>query len=322
MRCTSPDSHKVIYHHQDRKLLEKFYVISVISNPIRFTSRYELYQKFRDHMEDSGVNLITVELQQGERAFQITEAGNPRHLQLRTFHELWHKENMINLGLAKLPRDWEYVAWVDADLYFQRTDWAIETVQQLQHNYFVQMFQTAIDLGPTGESLQIHHGFVWSYLNGRPAGKDYMGLGHPGYAWAARREAIDFTGQLLDMGILGAGDRHMALSLIGRAESSFSKHVTSEYARHVLRWQDRCEKYIKRDIGYVPGTILHGWHGRKKDRGYQDRWQILIKNEYDPELDLMRDWQGLYQLTDRSIKLRDDIRRYFRSRQEDSIDLV
>lgn len=310
-----------LYHENDRCLLDKFYVVAVISNPVRYTSRYALYEKFREHMKASGVKMLTVELQLGDRCFQITEKDNPMHLQLRTWDEIWHKENMINLGIARLPVDWEYVAWVDADVTFTNPNWPLDTVQALQHNYFVQMFQNAIDLGPNGETIQLHNGFVWSYLNGRPCGKDYMGLGHPGFAWAARREAIDYVGQLLDMGILGAGDRHMALSMIGRAESSFSKHVTSEYARHVLRWQDRCEKYIKRDIGYTPGTILHNWHGRKKDRGYQDRWQILIKNQYDPELDLLRDWQGLYKLSDRSIKLRDDIRRYMRSRKEDSIDL-
>lgn len=310
------------YHEEDKKLLENFYVISVISNPVRYTSRYELYFKFEKHMKESGVKLLTVELQQGDRAFQVTDASNPMHLQLRTFDEIWHKENMINLGIARLPRDWEYCAWVDSDVEFTRRDWALETVQKLQHNYFVQMFQNAIDLGPSGETLAVHNGFVWSYLQGKPAGKDYHGLGHPGYAWAARREAIDFVGTLLDISILGSGDRNMALGMIGQAKASFHSDVTSEYARHIFRWQDRCTKHIKKDIGYVAGSLLHGFHGRKKDRGYQDRWQVLIKNGYDPEIDLQRDWQGLYQLTDRSSKLRDDIRKYFVSRLEDSTDLV
>ncbi len=309
-----------LYHENDRCLLDKFYVVAVISNPVRYTSRYALYEKFRKHMEDSGVKLLTVELQLGDRCFQITDKNNPMHLQLRTWDEIWHKENMINLGIARLPVDWEYVAWVDADITFTNPNWPLETVQQLQHNYFVQMFQNAIDLGPTGETMQVHDGFIWGYQNGEPSGIRYHGTGHPGFAWAARREAIDFVGQLLDMAILGAGDRHMSLALIGKAESSFSSELTSEYARHVMRWQDRCEKYIKRDVGFVKGTILHSFHGKKKDRGYQDRWKILIKNQYDPELDLMRDWQGLYKLTDRSIKLRDEIRAYFRSRNEDSID--
>ena len=56
-----------------------------------------------------------------------------------------------------------------------------------------------------------------------------------------------------------------------------------------------------------------------------DRWKILTENQFNPNTDIKRDWQGLFQLEDhgdmRSIKLRDDIRKYFRARNEDSIDL-
>jgi len=310
------------FHDNDAKMLEKFYVVAVISNPVRFESRYNLYLRFMEHMKESGVKVLTVELQLGDRAFQITEAGNPMHVQLRTWDEIWHKENMINVGISRLPSDWEFCAWIDADVSFVSNKyWALETVQQLQHYHFVQMFQNAIDLGPKGEVLQTHNGFMWSYLERKAFGKGYTHW-HPGFAWAARREAIDAVGGLLDIGILGAGDHHMALAMIGRAQISFPKKnkyfEDSEYVRHVMRWQDRCDRWIRRDVGYVAGTIVHNWHGRKKDRRYVERWEILIKNDYNPELDLKRDSQGLYALTDNNIELRDDIRMYFRLREEDA----
>ena len=204
-----------------------------------------------------------------------------------------------------------------------RDGWALETVQQLQHFQVVQLFQNCIDLGPNGQTLQTHCGFVWSYLERKPFGTGYS-YWHPGYGWAANRYAIDSLGQLFDVAILGSGDRHMALGLIGQAQSTFDERrqpLNNEYVRHVLRWQDRATKYIKRDIGFVPGTILHEWHGKKKDRKYVERWEILIRNGYDPEQDLKRDWQGVYSLTDRSIQLRDDLRFYLKSRNEDSMDL-
>jgi len=313
------------YHtDNDVMLLQDFYVISVISNPARYSTRYDLYEKFEKRMLESGVKLLTVELQLGQRSFQVTDASNPFHLQLRSDEELWHKENMINLGIAKLPHDWKYVAWIDADVEFVNRDgWALETVQQLQHFQIVQLFQNCIDLGPNGQTLQTHCGFVWSYLERKPFGTGYS-YWHPGYGWAANRYAIDSLGQLFDVAILGSGDRHMALGLIGQAQSTFDERrqpLNNEYVRHVLRWQDRATKYIKRDIGFVPGTILHEWHGKKKDRKYVERWEILIRNGYDPEQDLKRDWQGVYSLTDRSIQLRDDLRFYLKSRNEDSIDL-
>jgi hypothetical protein len=93
-----------------------------------------------------------------------------------------------------------------------------------------------------------------------------------------------------------------------------------------MAFQERCEKSIRRDVGYMPGTVLHTWHGKKADRKYYDRWQILIKNDYRPYHDLKKNSYGLYQFhddhSDRFVKLRDQIRGYFRVRNEDSIDLV
>jgi hypothetical protein len=47
----------------------------------------------------------------------------------------------------------------------------------------------------------------------------------------------------------------------------------------------------------------------------------LAQSGYDPEFDLKRDWQGLYQLTERSLILRDGIRQYARMRNEDSTEV-
>src|SRR5208282_5642845 len=96
-------------------ITDPLYVVAVISNPIRYLTRYELYHRFEKHMQDSGVILYTVEMAYGDRAFAVTDANNPRHLQLRSNHELWHKENLINLGVARLPATWKYLAWIDAD---------------------------------------------------------------------------------------------------------------------------------------------------------------------------------------------------------------
>lgn len=305
----------------------KLWVIAVISNPIRFKSRWDLFKKFEQHIKGLTPNLIVVEQAFGLRDFQITEKSNPLHLQLRSFDELWHKENMINLGvqhLSKISPDWEYVAWIDADIEFSRKDIISETVNQLQHYQVVQMFQNAIDLGPTGESLQVHNGFMYSYLSGKPQGKGYTHW-HPGYSWAMRREAFEDLGGLYDVSILGSGDHLMANCMIGKGADQLPATMSLGYRSSLIDWESRCTRLLLRDVGYVPGTILHYFHGKKKDRRYKDRWTILEKSQFDPFVDIKRDAQGMYILdvdgTDRMISLRDDIRQYFRSRKEDSIDL-
>lgn len=314
-------------------MMSKMHVITVISNPVRYHSRYELYQNFKQHMEASGANLWTVEIAFGDRPFEIT-TGLRQEIQFRSFDEIWHKENMINLAMARLPHNWEYVAWVDADIMFQNPYWLTETVQQLQHYMVVQLFANAVDLGPRHEIMQTHRGFIKGYFdegfkfpNNRNADWSYYGYGpngsfaHPGYAWAARREAIEHLGGLIDFAVLGSGDHHMACAFIGEAEKTFPSKIHSRYAQKILRWQERALKYLHRDIGYVDGTISHYFHGKKVDRKYKDRWAILVDNNFDPDLDLKRDSQGLYVWTDNNHKIRDAVRAYNRGRNEDSIDV-
>lgn len=314
----------------------KFYVISVISNPVRYKARYNLFKKFEFHMNALGVKLVIVEQAFGNRPFVITERDNPLHVQVRTDQELWHKENMINIGiqhLCQIDPDWEYVAWVDGDIRFQRNDIILETAQQLQHYDIVQMFSAAIDLDSDQNPLQTHRGFMYQYFKNDNMPPERSGEGgyygaekgifwHPGYAWAARRSFIDKV-PLFDKGILGAGDHHMALALIGCGERSLPGKVTPQYKEAVMNWQELADIQCRRNVGYVNGTITHAWHGSKKNRKYVERWKILEECQFDPYRDIVKDGQGLYRINPttgaRSIKLRDKIRKYMRQRQEDCI---
>ena len=333
--------------------LKDFYVITVISNSQRYRSRYNLYRKFAKHMQDSGVKLITVELAFGDRPFEITIKDNPygKHIQIRTRQELWHKENMMNIALQHLPDDWKYVAWIDADITFMRPDWAHETVQQLQQYDWLQLFSVALDIGPAPplDIVSPNYGFMYCYQNQmmnkeipalfvdgslnkeRMTQKKYYHtkgkkvFWHSGFAWAVRRSALIKTGGFLDTGILGASDHHMALAMIGLADQAMPEGVSSGYKDSIMRWQERCLSATRMNVGYVAGTIHHAWHGAKVNRRYWDRWKILVDNAFDPYNDLMKDPQGVYQLVDhgdiRSINLRDQIRAYFRQRNEDCIHL-
>ena len=74
-------------------------------------------------------------------------------------------------------------------------------------------------------------------------------------------------------------------------------------------------------MGTVHGTLLHYWHGSKQHRRYQDRWKILVDDKYDHTKDLKYDFQGVLELNEHNLKLRDDVIAYFAVRNEDSIDL-
>jgi hypothetical protein len=323
-------------------LLKDFYVISIITNPERFKRRPQLFKEFMQRMEKYGVNFYVVEGSFGDRPHEVTDASNPRHIQIQTDAELWHKENLINIGISRLPATWKYVAWIDGDIDFVRPDWALETVHELQHHPVVQMFEDAIDMGPEHEVLTTFKSFAACYKKGLPQkqlkvkggkkGDDmlpYYGYPsseyspgtywHPGYAWAATREAINTMGGLLDFAVLGSGDHHMACGLIGEIERSLPAKIHDQYKHMAKAWETRALR-LHKNIGYVKGTIYHFWHGKKRDRKYRDRWQILIENNFNPAADIHKDWQGLWHLYPGHERLRDQIRQYFQSRNEDSVD--
>lgn len=324
---------------RDDTLHETLHVVCAITNPVRYASRYRLYSDFERRIQtaatyyDVDVKLVTIEAAYGARDHAVTDHGNPNHIQLRTSHELWHKENLLNLAIQRLPADWKYVAWIDADVNFMRPDWVEATLHALQHYAVVQMWSESCDLAPNHESLKAFRSFMWCYQHpdevdpptGYYANRD-RGMGpfywHPGFAWAARRDALDALGGLIDWSILGGGDLFMARALVGELKrGGLPTSLGAAGVRWMLEWQNRAETHIRRNVGYVDGLITHYWHGAKKNRRYRDRGQILTTAQFDPERDLKRDTQGLWQLTDRSRDLRDGIRAYFRQRNEDGMEI-
>lgn len=316
---------------------DKFHVIAVISNPICYQSRYKLYEIFAEDLKRKGATLWTVEMQTGMRPQRVTNDQDWKHIQLWSSAipgEVWHKENLLNIALQHMTRecpDWRYVAWIDADVKFEAG--ALEkTYHALQHFDVVQMWSHATDFGPDGGIVgNIHKSFMYCHWHNIEVknSSGYLLGGHPGFAWAARRDALNklgssMSGPLIDFAALGSGDRHMACGLIGRVLESVHGDMHPTYRRWLMQWQTQAEQNIKRNVGYVSNTIRHMWHGRKADRGYSSRWQILVKHQFNPETDLARDVSGIWRLVSDSPRqqaLRDDIRRYFRARQEDATTL-
>lgn len=327
---------------------DRLYIVTMLENPLRYRRRYENFWAFENHVEKSGGILYVAEVAFGERRYEVTQPGNPQHLQLRASqepwtYELWHKENVLNRLIQQLPPEAKYIAWIDSDVRFARPDWCQETLHLLQHYQFLQMFSHTIDLGPNDEPLGQSQGYVYTKLD-RPyddvtAGPGYYGTAyygkmaggvwvHPGFAWAARRDALNQVGGLVDWCIIGNGDWVMGAALFGQVDRALFG-VTNDapdryhpnYKKWAYLWQERAEQYIKHNVSYMPGLVHHRWHGRKIDRKYNERWKLLVETQYNPETDLKRDTQGLWTLTDRSMALRDGIRRYAKLRNEDSMEL-
>lgn len=141
---------------------------------------------------------------------------------------------------------------------------------------------------------------------------------HTGYVWAATRHAMESVGGLFDIAAMGAGDYHMALAMIGYADRSMPSSVNGSYRKHLKEWETRALRDINYNIGYLPGTIEHNFHGSKSNRRYIDRWQIFLEHDFDPDTDIMKNSYGVMELTCRKPRLRHDLDVYLRQRNEDA----
>lgn len=300
---------------------EALHVIIVVSNASQFASRYILAREFihRVESQDSHVLLYVVELAYVGQKFHLTEPDNPRHLRLRSTDIMWHKENLINVGVRRLfPSSWKAMAWVDADLEFENAHWALDTLKILNGcRDIVQLFSHCVDMDPQGVAMRVFQGFGYMYTLGHAHGTSGINFWHPGFAWACTRRAYERMGGLFQMGILGSGDHIMSLAVIGRGRDAIHRDSSVGYLREVLGFERRCRQLR---LGYIPGTIRHHFHGHKKDRGYQDRWSVLLKHGFDPLVHVeARELDGLLTFSPAvTTAMKVDMKDYFRKRNEDA----
>ena len=298
---------------------EKLNVIIVISNPCLYAKRYILLKEFvkRIEEEEEHVNLFIVELLYGNQKFIITNKNNKQHLQLRTQVPLWHKENMINLGVKYLlPKDYKAFAWIDADVEFDSSSWALDTLKILNgYKDIVQPFSHCIDMDQYKNNLNIFNSFGYCFEKQKlytTKGTDYW---HPGYAWAITRKAYDKINGLYDKGILGSGDSIIAMSLINKCSSINNVNYSKDYNNSMLEYQKLASKLR---LGYTPGIIRHYYHGSKINRKYTERWKILMNYKFSPLTHITYDSNGIIIPSNTfSKEFKDEIFNYFKERKED-----
>jgi hypothetical protein len=298
---------------------EKLNVIIVISNPCLYAKRYILLKEFvkRIEEEEEHVNLFIVELVYGDQKFIITNKNNKHHLQLKTEVPLWHKENMINLGVKHLlPKNYKAFAWIDADVEFDSSTWALDTLKILNgYKDVVQLFSHCVDMDQEKNNLNIFNSFGYCFekqKNYTTKGTDYW---HPGYAWAITRKAYEKINGLYDKAILGSGDSIIAMSLINKCSSINNVNYHKDYNNSMLLYQKLASKLR---LGYTPGIIRHYYHGSKINRRYTERWKILMKFNFSPLTHITYDSNGIIIPSNTfSKEFKDEIFNYFKERKED-----
>lgn len=265
-------------------------VVTALFNHVDVAQIIANYERFAEQFD---CDLYVVELLLGSEKPVV-----PDSFQLRgslTNCVLWQKENLLNILINRLPPDVDAVAWIDADILMQ-PNWLELTKRALAREPVVQLFDTVQRLGYNSEVTETL----------RSAGINIKG--HPGYAWAARRDFLDKIGGLFPYDIFGGADSRMRWAFAKRippkARLQFSRGMWECWSK----WSMTVMKSIKRQFICLPGTIRHLPHGTQRSRKYSLRMRASLRFNYDPTVDLQQLPSGLFVTTGHNLEMEDWLR--------------
>lgn len=278
-------------------------ILTCYYNPCNYKTRRENYQRFK---EELGHDLLTIECAFGTDPFTLEDS-----IKLRSGSILWQKERLLRIGEKLLPKDQDWVVFLDADIVFQNKDWLDDTRKLLKEVNVVQPFQTIHRRNRDWSIEASYESFGSRFVKGfrQPAFTEH---GHTGFAFAAKRECFD----LYDRQPSGTGDHLWYHAVVGQIPHlCLDKDLTGKRANHFYRWALNYYKKTKGKLGFIEGDIDHLYHGSIKNRNYSVRMQELEKLDFDPQNDLYTNKNGLLEL--RRADLQKWVKKYFVERKED-----
>jgi hypothetical protein len=302
--------------------------ITTCFNPAGYKNKIDHVRKFATGARRQGLKLLIVEAQFRNKDFVVPDdlADIVVHVQAQDI--LWLKERLINLGVRNLPARCDKVVWLDADVLFEDPVWVEKTAALLNRFIVVQPFSRAFLLEPGFD-------FPLPYSSGDPKPRGVQGMaggtafeeaysarsnqvrGHPGFAWAIRREALQKT-DLYDRFICGGADSVVASAMYGVLPQDLLDNICAPRQRgHVLDWMQSFYAQVRGSVGWVEGNLFHLWHGSFKNRNYLMRHQEVLAADYDPLEDIALDDGGCWRWATNKPLLHSAVARYFIERKEE-----
>jgi hypothetical protein len=259
-------------------------------NPLQYKSKLDSFKTFYERMLSQKANLFVVECALPAHEFVLHNYVPANNLlQVNSENDaIWQKECLLNMGIDRLPHNCDKVAWLDCDVFFLDDKWITDTIEALKTHKIIQLFEHRYLLlkdnslyTKEGDHL---HGWVAQIAE---TGK-YDG-GHPGYAWAARRDLLK-KHKLYDRCITGVGDFLMAA-----AACNTYKQLIGD---HFFKWAEPFAADISGSIGYLKRPIFHIYHGPYEKRNYLEAVMRIGGSNFDPEKDLEYNENGCLMWAD------------------------
>ena len=300
-------------------------VIAAYYNPHGYRTRAHNYALFADSLRRSHIPLLTV----GARLAQsrlccpmgrmCSSCAATRCCGKRTAAQCRRREAAANL--------YQSVAWLDADILFERADWATQTSLCSTKSRLCRCFRRWFGCRaaprrflryPTGIARAYRELCfrVWPRSIAAPGGH-YHEHGHTGFGWAARRDLL-CAGTLRYRAI---GERRSPDCACRGRRSRVEVHRQSAEQKYLHREHFRryCDRFCPEPRSACGGARddLHLWHGDHEYRRYSDRNIELVKLGFDPVRDLRLANSGAWEWGSKHPELHAWAKRIFRPQKED-----
>lgn len=299
--------------------------ITSFFNPASYSNKIENYRKFKQHLSQQELPLLTVELSFKPKSFELTKEDSEILIQIYGSDKniLWQKERLLNIAISHLPPTCKKIIWIDADIIFKNSNWVKQTSDSLNTYNVIQPFKEAILLSSEETKLNFFphdsnhklHGVVHEAKTNPHKTKSEILKSHPGYVWAINLDCIKEIG-FYDKIPLHFSDWTMASAFLQfplRALPSLPPSMHEDF----LTWYQLLQNKTKGLSSFLNLTAYHLWHGDQEERQYPFFDQTLVTTKFNPFIDLKLDDNGLWELREESNPdLSKIVKKYFQNRNE------
>ena len=283
-------------------------IIACHFNPAGYKQSRRNFLRFLRQMEAEEAPIISIELAYDDEPWLLPEAPQVCRIRTRRSQAMWHKENLINIAERSVPKEFDAIAWLDVDIWFQDIDWYQALAETLEEFPVVQVFDKAL---LTGEDGQVEHVF-----QGAAAAGELTRGTTSGFGWAARRSLWSEGGGLYDKAIIGGGDSVNGMVWLPTDEGQFDWLNYKGLAKGLSDLKCWFQEEGGR-CGFVEGNIWHEWHGSLSDRQYIKRHELVKDLDVKSHLQYRDD--GLLEFRTNTVgDLGKKVSHYFFDRNEDA----
>jgi len=216
-------------------------IIACFFNPQNNPYRLLAFQKWYDSIKHLNYRILECLIGQGAKS-QLPKSEFITQCHADSL--LFHKEAILNRIVQRLPKQFRYVFWVDADALFTNDRWLTDACDTLENVApVVQPFETCFHLGKGATKPDAPHDpkKVWdSYGYCYKIGKDWKSSdfnihGHTGFAWGARRDVLDRC-LFFEQAVIGAGDHILAHATTGDIGGPCIKRAFPDTPNSINEW--------------------------------------------------------------------------------------